>query len=581
MLIPDSFIEELLSRTDITDVVSSYVKLKRRGNHDIGLCPFHSEKTPSFSVTRDKQVYYCFGCGRGGGVVNFVMDIENLSFPEAVELLARRAGMTVPESDGQDTAEKRRRMLEINRAAAKFFHDELSSRRGASAMEYMKKRGITQRLARTFGLGAAPDSWDALCVAMKSRGYTEPELVDSGLARRGKNGGIYDYFRDRLMFPVIDVRGGVIGFSGRALSDNEPKYLNSPDTQVFSKSRTLFALNLAKKTKRGMLLLTEGNIDVVALHGAGVDCAVASLGTSLTGEQARLMTRYADKAVICYDSDAAGVKATERAIGILEKTGLDVRVLRLTGAKDPDEYIQKFGADSFLNLLDQSENHIEYRLRGILSEVNIDTNEGRVSYLMRAAQALSEVPSAPEREVFGRSVAERAGVSYDAIESEVRKLRAARARKEKTVQRREEERPKKAVQPEDRALRYENEYSAVAEEGVIRCLFSDPETFATVREAGLECGEFTSPFLGRIYQRLLERDAQGERAPPTAILSELGSGEAAHLTKLLRQPETKGDATRAVGDYIERIREEKLKSGGDITETILAIQRIKQRKVMG
>jgi DNA primase len=579
MAIPDSFIEELVARTDLSEVVSSYVKFaKRSGANEIALCPFHSEKTPSFSVNRDKQVYYCFGCGRGGGVVNFIMDIENLSFRDAIEFLARRAGMTVPEADGRESSETRRRMLDLNRDAARFYYDALTSKLGKAAAGYMRSRGITPRMARVFGLGAAPDSWDALLTAMKEKGYPEEELIVAGLARRGKNGSAHDYFRDRLMFPVIDVRGNVIGFSGRALGNGEPKYLNSPDTRVFSKSRNLFALNLAKKSKAGILLLTEGNIDVVSLHGAGVDCAVASLGTSLTGEQSRLMTRYTDKVVICYDSDDAGEKATTRAVSILESTGLNVRVLRLSGAKDPDEYIQKYGADSFLNLLDKSENHMEYRLRGILEDVNIETDEGRVAYLSRAAEALADIASAPEREVFGRTVAKSAGVSYEAVETEVKKLRAVRARKEKAKLRRAEERPDATVQPDDRSLRYENEYSAVAEEGVLRCLFSDPETFQAARDADLKPEEFTSSFLARVYAKLLERDRGGERAPPAVILAELAPAESAHLTKLLRRPASKQEGVREMRDYIERIREEALKRGDDITAALLAVQKIKRRK---
>jgi DNA primase len=581
MGIPDSFLEELIARTDISEVVSSYVKFtKRSGANDIALCPFHSEKTPSFSVNRDKQVYYCFGCGRGGGAVNFIMDIENLSFRDAVEFLARRVGMTVPDSGGPNDSEARRRMLDLNRDAARFYHETLSSELGKAAADYMRSRGITPRLARVFGLGAAPDAWDALHAAMSDKGYREDELVGAGLARRGKNGGLYDYFRDRLVFPVIDVRGSVIGFSGRALGNGEPKYLNSPDTRVFSKSRNLFALNLAKKSKAGLLLLTEGNIDVVSLHGAGVDCAVASLGTSLTGEQARLMTRYTDNVVICYDSDDAGEKATTRAVGILEKTGLSVRVLRLTGAKDPDEYIQKYGADSFLNLLDKSENHMEYRLRSILEDVNIETNDGRIAYLSRAVEALADISSAPEREVFGRTAAKNAGVSYEVVENEVKKLRIARSKKEKANLRRREERPNATVQPSDWSLRYENEYSAVAEEGVVRCLFSDPETFQTAHDANLKPEEFTSPFLAGIYARLLERDRGGERAPPPVILAELEPAEAAHLTKLLRRPSSKQEGVREMHDYIERIREEGLKRGNDITAALLAVQQIKLRKGM-
>ncbi|MBR5381488.1 MAG: DNA primase, partial [Oscillospiraceae bacterium] len=293
---PDTFINELVARNDIVDVVSGYVRLgKKSGSNYFGLCPFHSEKTPSFSVSPDKQIYHCFGCGKGGGVISFIMEIENLSFPEAVAFLARRANMPLPEQEDTRESRKRSRMLALNRDAARFFYEQLQSPAGARAREYMARRGISKATATNFGLGCAPDDWSALEKAMREKGYTDYELFDAGLIKKGRNGGWYDAFRDRLMFPVIDVRGNVIGFSGRILGENGPKYLNSPETPVFNKGSNLFALNLAKKSKSGYILLSEGNIDVVSLHQAGFDSAVASLGTSLTAEQARLISRYTDQ----------------------------------------------------------------------------------------------------------------------------------------------------------------------------------------------------------------------------------------------------------------------------------------------
>ena len=306
MAFSERFLEELASRNDIVDVVGSYVQLsKRSGSNMFGLCPFHSEKTPSFSVSSEKQIYHCFGCGKGGGVINFIMEIEGLSFPDAVQFLAKRAGMEVPDDDTPDEVRgKRTRLLELNRDAARFFYSQLSTPAGVPAVEYIKKRGISPEMVKKFGLGIAPDSWTSLTDAMLKKGYSARDLIEAGLAKQSRKGsGFYDAFRNRLMFPVIDIRGSVIGFSGRILGDGEPKYLNSPDTLVFNKSRNLFAMNLAKKSKQGMLILAEGNIDVVALHQAGFGCAVASLGTSLTPDQVRLMDRYTDKVVIAYDSD--------------------------------------------------------------------------------------------------------------------------------------------------------------------------------------------------------------------------------------------------------------------------------------
>ena len=378
MAFSQDFLQELSDRNPIEDVVGEYVQFtKRSGQNLFGLCPFHSEKTPSFSVSPSKQIYHCFGCGKGGSVINFIMEIENLSFPEAVEFLARRAGMKVPEQQSDPGKPKRDRLYALNRDAARFFYEQLSTPAGAAAVDYMLRRGITPGTARRFGLGCAPESWDALCSAMKEKGYTERELYDAGLVRRGKKGGVYDAFRGRLMFPVIDVRGNVIAFSGRALGDVEPKYLNSPETPVFSKSHNLFGLNLAKKSKSGYIILVEGNIDVVSLHQAGFDSAVASLGTSLTPEQARLISRFKQEVVIAYDADEAGKKAAQRAIGILEKLELKVRVLTVRGAKDPDEFIKAKGPEAFQNLLAESENHVEYRLDAVRAKHDLATDEGK------------------------------------------------------------------------------------------------------------------------------------------------------------------------------------------------------------
>ena len=308
MPIPERFLDELTERNDIVDVVSQYVRLtKRSGANLFGLCPFHSEKTPSFSVSPDKQIYHCFGCGKGGGVINFIMEIENLGFQDAVAFLARRANMPMPEEASTEDTSRRKRLLELNRDAARFFYEQLVAPTGKAGQAYVDRRGISAAMVRSFGLGFAPDSWDALSNAMRAKGYSDAELLEAGLMKPGRRGGGYDTFRNRLMFPVIDVRGSVIGFSGRILGDGEPKYLNSPETAVFSKSHNLFALNLAKKSKSGYIILVEGNIDVVSLHQAGFDSAVASLGTSLTSEQARLLSRYTGEVILCYDRDRKSV----------------------------------------------------------------------------------------------------------------------------------------------------------------------------------------------------------------------------------------------------------------------------------
>ncbi|SHH48241.1 DNA primase [Sporobacter termitidis DSM 10068] len=563
MAFPELFLDELVRKNDIVDVVGSYVRLtKKTGNNLFGLCPFHSEKTPSFSVNVDKQIYHCFGCGKGGGVVNFIMEIENLSFPDAVHVLAKRAGMTVPdETTSKETQSRRARLLELNRDAARFFYASLLTPQGETARKYIAKREISKAMVTRFGLGVALDSWSALYEAMTHKGYTKQELLDAGLVKLSRKDGssVYDAFRNRLMFPVIDVRGSIIGFSGRILGDGEPKYLNSPDTLVFEKSRNLFALNLAKKTKSGVLILTEGNVDVVALHQAGFDSAVASLGTSLTEEQVRLMTRYTHDVIIAYDMDEAGTKASQRAIGMLEKAGLGVKVLRMRDAKDPDEFIKKFGRDAFALLIESSEHHIDYRLHAIRAKYDLGTDEGRLNYLGEATDMLSRLQSAVEREIFAAKVAEAANVSQEAVTNEVKKAFKRRLSAEKKKQDVRDMNVSAGFQPGDRTIRYENVYSAAAEEGVIRLLVLDGELIETADSLDFEETEFTSPFLQKIFEAIKKRRRDGLEASPASILAELTSAEASRFSMIIEKPEALSSGTKAMQDYIEKIRAERLK----------------------
>ena len=477
MPIPESFLQEVSDRNDIADVVSGYVRLnKKSGANLFGLCPFHSEKTPSFSVAPDKQIYHCFGCGKGGGVFNFIMEIENLTFPESVEFLAKRVGLQVPEENRDDPESRRReQLLRLNKDAGKFFYKQFLSPEGEPAREYALRRELTSSTIKKFGLGYAPDSWDSLTKAMKELGYSEGLMLQAGLVRKGKKGGVYDTFRNRLMFPVFDVRGNVIGFSGRILGDGEPKYMNSPETPVFNKSKNLFGLNLAKKTKLGSIILCEGNVDVVALHQAGFDNAVASLGTSLTPEQARLISRYVNEVVIAYDGDSAGQKATARAIGILEKLDVKVRVLTMTGAKDPDEYIKKFGADSFRNLLAKSEDHTDYTLGKIKDKYDLTVPESKLNFLKEAEQYVAGFSGKAEREVYAMRIADMIGVSPQAVRDDIENLRKRNAGKNKRQAEKQE--ISLAGKSPVKSIRYENSRSAMAEEGIIRLLYLDSQLF--------------------------------------------------------------------------------------------------------
>jgi DNA primase len=578
MPFPEEFLEELSARNDIVDVVSGYVHLtKRTGANQFGLCPFHSEKTPSFSVNSQRQIYHCFGCGKGGSVINFIMEIENLSFPDAVQFLARRAGMEVPQ-DSQDVNRGRRaRMLELNRDAARFFYQQLVSPSGGPGQAYVEKRGITN-MVKPFGLGYAPDSWSSLTDAMLRKGYTQMELVDAGLARTGKKGGIYDYFRNRLMFPVIDVRGSVIGFSGRILGDGEPKYLNSPDTLVYSKSRSLFALNLAKKSKSGYILLAEGNIDVVSLHQAGFDSAVASLGTSLTPDQARLLARYTTQIVIAYDSDGAGTKAAQRAITLLQPLDLKVKVLKIPGAKDPDEFIQSKGPQAFRELIENSGNQVEYRMDQIAESFDLQTDEGRVGYLKEAAKLIATLPGSVEREVYGMRAAEKAGVSQAAFEGEVARIRKKNASNARKQENRQATAPLKAVQPQSRTLRFTNVRSAVAERGVINLLYRFPEQFGNLPLSG---NDFSSDALGRLYEALQKRVQEGAALSLAVLGEQFSSEELALLADIVHHDEiSPAAAGEAMGDYIKKIQTEKDKASRQ-TDLLAYAEKLKQTKGYG
>ncbi len=577
-MIPESFLREVEERNDIVELVSSYVSLtKRSGQNMFGLCPFHSEKSPSFSVSSSRRIYHCFGCGKGGSVINFVMEIENLNFPEAVEFLAKRAGLTMPEREQDERSKQRERLFALHKEAARFYYGELvSGERSNAAREYMQRRGIGKKVAKNFGIGAAPDSWDALLRAMKAKGYTEEELFQGGLVRRGKNGGFYDVFRDRLVFPVIDVRGNVIGFSGRALGDGEPKYLNSPETPIFSKTHNLFGLNLAKKSKSGHIILVEGNIDVIALHQAGFDSAVASLGTSLTGEQARLMSRYTQEVVIAFDADKAGQSAAKRAIGLLEKLDLGVKVLSMEGAKDPDEYIEKFGADAFANLLSQSEHHVDYRLQRIKAQYDMTTDEGKLGYLREATELVAGFSNAVERELYAMRIAADCTVSVEAVMSELKKLYNKAMKREKARRDTKAMRPVINEQPRQKGVRFENMRSASAEKGVIQLAYYDCSLFQDLGELSREL--FSSELLWEIYKAVHSHtSACGTESSMAVLAAQLSPEQTEILTEILDRPVVLANGATALRNYIETMEQERSrKQGADSPEAL--IEYVNQRR---
>ncbi|MBQ8880790.1 MAG: DNA primase [Oscillospiraceae bacterium] len=530
MAFPASFIDELVARNPIEDVVGQYVTLKRSGANLFGLCPFHGEKTASFSVAPDKGIYYCFGCHKGGSAINFMMELEGLSYPDAVRSLAKRAGMTVPEDEQYESRYRQQeRLWALHKEAARFFHSQLYAPVGKAALDYALGRGMSKGILTAFGVGYAPDSWDAMVKAMKAKGYTEAELIASGLVTQSqKNGNIFDRFRDRLMFPIIDVRGNVIGFGGRTLKNDKDtaKYLNSPETVIFNKRKNLFGLNLAKKSKENSLILVEGNIDVVALHQYGFDNAVASLGTSLTEEQATLITRYAEQVILLYDGDQAGQNAAQRAIPILEKAGLQVKVLKMRDAKDPDEYLKKFGPDKFKLLLSESSDRVEYQINTIRAKYDLRVDEQKVRYVQESAELICTLDSAIKREVYGGRVAESAGISLDAMKMEVDKAFKRRVAREKKRQEKIDLDPMRALQPKDRSIRYDNMKSALAEEGVISQILREP---ALLDSCGSLAGEqFSVPLLGRVFAQLQQRYSRGMEVS-LGVLEDLTAEEMSHL----------------------------------------------------
>ena len=575
MAFPASFIDELIARNPIEDVVGQYVSLKRSGSNMFGLCPFHGEKTASFSVAPDKGIYYCFGCHKGGGAVNFMMEVEGLSYPDAVRALAKRAGMTVPEDEQyQSRYRQQERLWALMKEAARYFHAQLYSPAGAEGLAYAQKRGMPKGTLTTFGIGFAPNTWSGLTDAMKKKGYTDQELIDAGLVSQ-KGNRIFDRFRNRLMFPIIDVRGNIIGFGGRVMDDSTPKYLNSPETLIFNKRKNLFGLNLAKKSKLGYLILVEGYMDAIALHQYGFDCAVASLGTSLTEEHAVLLSRYTEQVVLIYDGDEAGQRATRRAIPMLEKAGIGVKVLKMRDAKDPDEYLKKFGADKFKLLLEESSNRVEYQLNAIAKKYDLREDEQRIKFIQEAAELICTLGSPVQREIYGGRVAQAASISMEAMKLEVNKAFKRRIAREKKQQEKIDLAPAQALQPKSRTIRYDNVKSAMAEETVLALVLKDP---SLLNQSGkLTRESFSCELLGRIYGQLKARYAQNLELSP-GVLEDLSPEEMSHLVGITQRHQGPVNET-ALADCIRTILAEHQASGVSTEDDLMALRnQLKERK---
>ena len=590
MAFPQSFLDELIARNDIVDVVGSYVPLVTKSGSYWGCCPFHNEKTPSFHVLQDKQIYHCFGCKKGGGVINFVMEMENFNYPDAVRFLAKRAGMEVPEEDGDREASRRRqRLLDLNRDAARFYYQLLQQNEGRAVQEYLDRRQIRKATAVNFGMGASPNAWDGLLNAMLKKGYTKAEMLAAGLIVQNKNGGFYDKFRNRLMLPVVDTRGDVVAFGSRVIDNSEPKYMNSSETPVYSKRRVLYGLNLAKKTKRSNIILCEGNLDIVTLHQAGFDNAVASMGTALTQEQIRLLSRFTKELVLCYDNDNAGKIATERALQLLNNSEFSVKVLQLPRRfvdgeyrkQDADDFIKFQGADAFERLLTGSENGIEFRMAQVAAKHDLASDEARVAYSEEISELLATLPSAVEREIYAGRAAEVAKITPEAMKLEVQRAFKRRIAREKKAALRKDLNPVAQLQPKERSFRYENVRSARAEEGILRLLLLDDSLFPSTPP--LEESEFSSPLLGRVFTQLWSAKEDGRPVTLGTLFETLSSEESGHITAICQQPESTQNAQQALADYIRIIKTEANKRADKdaIDPLLAATEKYKDKKGTG
>ena len=558
MRINERFIQELQDKVDIESVISSSISLKRRGKNLVGLCPFHNEKTPSFTVYPESNSFYCFGCGAGGDVITFVRRMENLDYIEAVKAVAQMAGMSMPEDGYDDTLSKQRlRLLNANREAARFYHECLMKPQNREALDYFLKRGLDISTIRRFGLGYAPNDWRELINHLKAKGFTEQELVYANLARRSdKNGraNYYDNFRNRVMFPIIDLRGNVIAFGGRVLDDSKPKYINTSDTLVYKKSNGVFGLNLAKNANDNKLILVEGYMDVIALHQAGFTNAIACLGTAFTSEQANLLSRYADEIIICYDNDGAGRTATARALGVLNKTGLKLRVVQMTGGKDADEIIRTHGKERFADLLKSAASTTEYKLLEARAKCDLSTDDGKVEFLMAASQILAGC-SIVERDIYSTRLSNELGVGSDSIKAQIKLAEGKLRRMAESKKRQETEAMlTKSFEDKNNPERASNLRAAKAEETLIASFMRNPDFYNKLKSQ-ISSENFVTSFNKRIM-RTLESALENGYEPNLGIFSsDFTPEEMDSVTRIFHMASTLGNTLRECEDCIKVLKE--------------------------
>ncbi len=559
-----SSIDEVLRRCDLPEIASSYMQLRRNGTDFVGLCPFHREKTPSFHISSDKQLYYCFGCGSGGNLIDFVKKIENLDFVDAIRFLAERCGVTLEEEvyspAVQQKHDERERILKMNKLAAKRYVANLAGDDARHAQDYAKGRGLTREIIMTYGIGFAKESWSDMVEYLKENGFQDDEIVTAGLATRNDKGRVYDKFRNRLMFPVIDVRGNVIAFSGRALDDSPAKYMNSPETPVFHKGDHLFGLNVAKQYgARDGLILVEGNMDAVSLHTYGFPNAVAGLGTALTENQASLLKRYSNMVYVCYDGDEAGQKAAGKAIDILSAAGVKLKVLSYSGAKDPDEFLKTKGVESFKAVIAAALSATEYKILKVRQNYNLVSSQDKAEFIEKAAEVLAENPNPVEREIYIKRISKETDISVDAIAAQVNKLIYSKNRKEyKKAERAVQsgQTPSTLQRRIVSAAPAESTASYKTERMLLNLMFFSNPAFR-IAKSEISPEEIKTEAHRALFEAVIAFKEESESCDASLFFATL-SEEQKPMAADIFYKEYLGDATRAINDNIDKIKKENL-----------------------
>ncbi len=547
---PDELVTEVIQANDIVDIVSGYVKLKRSGSSFMGCCPFHREKTPSFHVSADKQLYHCFGCGAGGGVIQFIMNAEGLDFPDALRYLADKSGIRLPEGDqdkGDERYKRKQRMYEMNKDAARYFRECLLSSDGQAAQEYLKSRKLDGKTIAAFGLGFAPKGWDGVLKHLRAKGYDRSLIVESGLCTMNDKGHVYDRFRERVMFPIFDVRGNITGFTGRILSGDAAKYMNSPESMVFDKGKNLYGLNLAKKSKRGYYILVEGNMDVISLHQAGIDAAVAACGTAFTRDQAKLISKSA--VYLCFDGDGAGQKALDRAAEIFREFDTKLKVIELRDVKDPDDFIKKFGAEEFENAITKAKTLMEYKMDNLIRGVDLNDTSQKLEMLQGASKLLSTITNAVEREVYVTRLSAKTGISTDAINSETKKVSRKIERKEVSSQLR------KAVGEQVGEIRKKNKRRSVAEAGFLAMIADTAKTYSLFDGRFTE-DSFSEDIHKKIFNHICTYYNEKAEGDCQGYLMKTLQGHEQEISNVLMSALNVSDKARAAEDYAQIIENE-------------------------